>query len=141
MRKTALFILFVFSVFLMNAQALKEFPNDDNEFIKTYTSFLKTCTRLDCIETNTWFEKSFISSKSNAYLPIIKTISNKLLARKAPVYPTFFNFTNLLATIDTTKVTPENVAKNLEALNVVLDQTKVGNIKNSQNSKRLGEVE
>ncbi len=129
MRKTALFILFVFSVFLMNDQSFKEFPNDDNEFIKTYTSFLKTCTRLDCIETNTWFEKSFISSKSNAYLPIIKTISNKLLARKAPVYPTFFNFTNLLATIDTTKVTPENVAKNLEALNVVLDQTKVGNIK------------
>lgn len=124
-----LFNLLFLLAFQLKAQTIKEFPSDDNEFIKTYSTFLKTCTRTECLELTKWFDVSFKSSKSYAYLPVVKKIANHLTTKKSSVYPAYVNLTVLLKLIDNTQLSADNISKNLEALDLILNQCTPGNIK------------
>jgi hypothetical protein len=128
-------IIFIcLNIFLLNigifAQTIKEFPDDDEGFIKTYSALLKTCNREDCKALTLWFDQSFKTSKANAYLPIIKTLSKTMLLKKATAYPVFYNFTTMLKTIDSAKINSNNIETNLKALQILLEQCNPGNIKN-----------
>lgn len=130
MKKIIILLVCFWSMnFYIDAQSIKEFPEDDAAFISTYSTMLKTCTREDCKKITLWFDQSFSNSKSKTYLPIIKTLSKAMLQKKATTYPVFYNFTIMLQSIDSAKISAANIEANLKALQTILDQCNPGNIK------------
>lgn len=130
MKKIILSIILLAINYSFNfAQTIKEFPEDDAGFISTYSSLLKTCNRDDCKKVTLWFDQSFSSSKAKAYLPLVKSITQTMLQKKASAYPAFYNFTLLLQSIDSAKTSTANVEQNLKILQAFIQQSSVGNLK------------
>ncbi len=111
------------------AQYPKEFPNDNTGFGKAYAELLKTCTRDDCKEISDKFPTIITSGKASIYFFKIKGISQSMLLKKASAYPIFLQFASLLTTLDVTKVNATSIDKNFDILQLLIDKSKQGNLK------------
>jgi hypothetical protein len=125
---TFCFLLFTF--FIAKAQYPKEFPADNAGFGKAYSEFIKSaCTRDDCKDLAAKFPATITNGKANAYFPKIKSISQSMLLKKAPAYPVFFNYANMLMSLDVAKASGAAIEKNFDILQTLIDNSKPGNLK------------
>lgn len=134
MRKLFNFSILFFLVQIAQAQYPKEFPADNAGFGKAYAEFIKSnCSRDDCKQTAEKFTQTITSGKAATYFPKVKSITQSMLSKKVTAFPAFFQFANLLQTLDATKANVAAINKNFDILQSLIDKAKPGNIKEFTN--------
>ena len=112
------------------AQYPKEFPADNAGYAKAYAEFIKAnCTRDDCKQIAEKFPQLITSGKASVYFFKIKGITQSMLIKKAPAYPAFKQFADMLFSLETTKANTTAIDKNFDILQILIDKAKSGNIK------------
>lgn len=130
MKKLTSYILFFLIVTIAKAQYPKEFPTDNAGYGKAYADFIKNhCTRDDCKEVAEKLPKAITNGKAAVYFFKIKGITQSMLAKKAPAYPTFFQLANLMLSIESTTTKTDVIDKNFDILQTLIDKSKAGNLK------------
>lgn len=118
MKKLAVLLFFVTtSILYTYAQAPKSFPEDDAGFINTLSTYIGSNNRPEAKESGVWLKTNLALKTTPEDLILIKSISGTMLQKKVPLWPAFYNFTNLLRTIgNQTDISADIISKNHELL-------------------------
>ncbi|MEZ5026340.1 MAG: hypothetical protein R2739_07145 [Chitinophagales bacterium] len=134
MKKLISIVVFTFTIFYTFAQYPKEFPTDQTGFGKTYAELIKKyCSRDDCKAVAEQLPNAINSGKAASYFFKIKGIAQSMLLKKAGAYPTFFQFGQLLLSLDKTNINTDAIDKNFDILQSLIDDANPGNIKEFTN--------
>lgn len=112
-------LTFLFSAVF--AQAPKEFPADDAAFVKALGDYVASNNRAEAKLLGANFQKSYLFATTTAdQIATAKHIAGVLLQKKAPLYPNFYNYTQLLLTTTTTQHPSNLVKQHLENLDKII---------------------
>src|SRR5690554_3767557 len=95
-----LILLFTFNFFTNSqAQSIKAFPEQDNEFVQVFSSYLSSNNRPQSKEAASWITDNLLSKTSPENLQIIKKTADEMLKNRIPLWPGFYDYAIFLKTI------------------------------------------
>jgi hypothetical protein len=112
----------------------KEFPADDQGFVKAYGDYITSTNRTDAKEQAKLLTSILLAS-TNTYnnISTVKNIANLLLSRKTPLYPTYSNYANFLLISNKAIVSQDFVNKNFTILEDLLKSSRKDALKDFNN--------
>ncbi|MCO5232642.1 MAG: hypothetical protein M9888_02750 [Chitinophagales bacterium] len=113
----SIFTLFLISISILSShvysQTVKSFPEETNEFINSFTTYLASNNRPESKEIATWLKVNMLTKIPTEQLSQLQPIANLMLQKKIPLWPGFYKYAVFIQTIGTnTDISTEIVHKN-----------------------------
>ncbi|MCO5230208.1 MAG: hypothetical protein M9958_03530 [Chitinophagales bacterium] len=110
----SIFILAILS-YSTNAysQTIKSFPEEPNEFINTFSTYVASNNRLESKEISTWLKTNMPTKIPADKIAQFQPIANLMLQKKIPLWPGFYKYAIYIQTIGlNTDVSAEVISQN-----------------------------